>query len=86
MAHAADGQGPEARLAKIEAHVGWMKVIGAGIVAALVWLGTRAFESNANLAGVGATLAAHGERLGRIEAALEAHGNSLGRIETLLAQ
>ena len=76
---AVDGRGPEVRLAKIEAHVGWIKVIGAGIVAALVWLGTQAYETNATLARIEATQAAHGERLGRIESTLE-------RVETLLTE
>ena len=48
--------------AELRAEQRWMKAIGAGIVAVLVWLGVQVYDTNARLAGIEQTLA-------RIEAA-----------------
>ena len=37
------------RFAKIETDVGWIKLIGGAIVAALVWLAIQTYDTNARL-------------------------------------
>ncbi|MXX91697.1 MAG: hypothetical protein F4213_21115 [Boseongicola sp. SB0677_bin_26] len=39
-------------MADLRAEQRWMKVVGAGIVAALVWLGVQIYDTNARLAGI----------------------------------
>ncbi|MXW27229.1 MAG: DUF1640 domain-containing protein [Dehalococcoidia bacterium] len=39
-------------IAELRTEQRWMKVAGAGIVAALVWLGVQAYDTNAKLAGI----------------------------------
>ena len=39
-------------IAELRTEQRWMKVVGAGIVAALVWLGVQIYDTNARLTGI----------------------------------
>ena len=54
-------------IAELRTEQRWMKVVGAGIVAALVWLGVQIYDTNARLTGIE-------QALTRIEAALDKIG------------